>query len=286
MLPLILVIFVFYVVLPIYRVYHFVRPPRLPLPSVNPREYGLNGREVVFESRDGLKLCGWYVPSKNRAAVILVHGYGGNRLAMVNHAKTLAGHGYGVLLYDMRAHGNSEGRLFAAGWDAAEDVLGALAFLRVRARVERLRIGALGVSVGGQVVIRAAAQTDELRAVVADGPDFSTLKDVQPPTTLRSWLLLPVNWLYDRSMTWHTGLSAPAPLVEALRDVAPRAVLLISTGRGSEQRVARKLYDAAGEPKTLWEIPGAHHASAWLTHPEEYAAKIVTFFDQALLAPD
>jgi fermentation-respiration switch protein FrsA (DUF1100 family) len=144
----------------------------------------------------------------------------------------------------------------------------------------------LGVSVGGQVVIRAAAQTDEIQAVVADGPNFSTLKDVQPPTTLRSWLLLPMNWLYDKSMTWHTGLSAPVSLIETLRNVAPQPVLLISTGRGSEQRVARRLYDAAGEPKTLWEIPEAHHAGAWLTRPDEYAARIVTFFNQTLLAPD
>lgn len=285
MLPLILVIFIFYVVFPIYQVYQFVRPPRFSFRSATSVDYGLdNCREVTLTSNDGLRLSGWYIPAKNRAAVILVHGYGGNRLAMASHAKTLAQHGYGVLLYDMRAHGGSEGRLFAAGWDAASDVLGALAFLRGRVEVDHDRIGALGVSVGGQVVIRAAAQADEVRAVVSDGANLSTLKDVLPPTTLKSWIFLPMNWLYDKALTWHTGVPSPSPLTMAVHDVAPRPVLLISTGRGSEQRVARKLYAAAGEPKTLWEIPEAHHAGGWAARPEEYAEKIATFFNEALLS--
>lgn len=285
MLALILVILFFYVVFPIYRVYQFVRPPRFSYSSVSPADYGLeNCRKVTFKSSDGLKLSGWFIPSENRAAVILVHGYGGNRLSMVSHAKTLAQHGYGVLLYDMRAHGGSEGRLFAAGWDAAGDVLGALTFLRGLARVDSKRVGALGVSVGGQVVIRAAAQADELRAVVADGANLSTLQDTLPPTTLKSWIFLPMNWLYDKAVTWHTGVPSPPSLAAALRDVHPRPVLLISTGKGGEQRVARKLYAAADEPKTLWEIPEAHHAGGWLARPEEYAENMVTFFHEALLS--
>jgi fermentation-respiration switch protein FrsA (DUF1100 family) len=61
--------------------------------------------------------------------------------------------------------------------------------------------------------------------------------------------------------------------------------LLIAAGRGGERRVGRKLYAAASETKTLWEIPEAQHAGGWLVRPEEYAAQITSFFEQALLAP-
>jgi fermentation-respiration switch protein FrsA (DUF1100 family) len=286
MLALVFIIFILYVLYPIYQVYHLVRPPRFLLRSVSLEDYGWQGREVQFNTPDGLLLSGWYVPSQNRAAVILVHGYGGNRLAMTSHAKILIEQGYGVLLYDSRAHGHSEGRLFAAGWDAAGDVLGALNFLRIQADVDSGRVGALGVSVGGQTVIRAAGQTDKLQAIVADGPNLSSLKDVNPPTSLRGWLYLPRNWLYDKSLRWHTGLGAPPPLAESLQAIAPRPILLIATGRGRERRVARKLYEAASESNMLWEIPKAQHASGWLAYPKEYAAQITSFFNQALLAPD
>ena len=55
-------------------------------------------RQVSFESADGLELSGWYTPSQNRAAVVIVASARGDRLKSVEHAELLAGHGYGVLL--------------------------------------------------------------------------------------------------------------------------------------------------------------------------------------------
>ena len=44
--------------------------------------------------------AGWYRPSRNGAAVLLVHGGGGDRSGPLRHARMLARHGDGVLLYD------------------------------------------------------------------------------------------------------------------------------------------------------------------------------------------
>jgi len=246
--------------------------------------HGLNCRAVGFSSADGLKLSAWYAPSRNGAAVILVHGYGGNRLAMLSHARVLAHSGYGVLLYDMRAHGNSEGRLFAGGRDAPADVLGAVAYLRRRMEIRPDRIGVLGVSMGGQVALRAAVCTEEIRAVVADGPAPAAVKDVTPPVTLAGWFYLPLQPIYGRALTWYTRVAPPDPLIETVSTIAPRPILLISTGRRQEQRLVRRLYEAADEPKSLWEIPEALHASGWRARPEAYAERIVSFFDETLLA--
>jgi pimeloyl-ACP methyl ester carboxylesterase len=281
---LILFLLVFYGLYPFYQVYQYVRPLRLRAGLEGPVSPGLDLREVRFTSDDGLKLSGWYLPSQNGAAVILVHGYGGNRLAMISHAKALARGGYGALLFDLRAHGESEGRLFAMGWDATADVLGAMAYLKRRMDVRTEKIGALGVSMGGQVVLRAAALTDELRAVVADGPGPATSRDVRPPVSLLGWVYLPLRPIYDKAVTWYTGVPVPPSVVEAMPGIAPRPLLLISTGRRGEQRLVRRFYEAAGEPKDLWEIPEAYHAGGWHARPEEYAAKIVSFFDETLLA--
>ena len=62
-------------------------------------------QEVTFATSDDLRLSGWYVPSKNGAAVIVVHGGGSDRTGSLPHAELLLRHGYGVLLYDARGRG-------------------------------------------------------------------------------------------------------------------------------------------------------------------------------------
>ena len=79
-------------------------------------------RERHAPHADGVRLAAWYVPSRNGAAIVLVHGGGGDRDGLKLHAALLARHGYGVLLYDERGRGASGGRSNAFGWDWAADV--------------------------------------------------------------------------------------------------------------------------------------------------------------------
>ena len=97
-----------------------------------PGERGLTYENIALTTADGLKLRGWYIPSHNRAAVIALHGYGSNRLGAMPYAEMLAGHGYGVLLYDQRASGESEGAVLSWGWRDVGDVASALDFLKSR----------------------------------------------------------------------------------------------------------------------------------------------------------
>ena len=79
--------------------------PRPALGSGTPADVGLTYRSVEFPATDGVMLSGWYVPSRNNAAVALLHGAGSTRSNVLDHAVVLARHGYGVLLYDARGHG-------------------------------------------------------------------------------------------------------------------------------------------------------------------------------------
>jgi pimeloyl-ACP methyl ester carboxylesterase len=72
--------------------------------SVHETTLGRAHEDVSLTTSDGLELFGWYVPSRNRAAVIVFPGRGGNPAA---HARMLARHGYGALLFDNRGHGVS-----------------------------------------------------------------------------------------------------------------------------------------------------------------------------------
>jgi hypothetical protein len=68
--------------------------------------------DVSFETSDGLTLRGWYVPSKNGAAVISFPGRKGPQ----KPARMLARHGYGVLVFDRRGEGESDGEPNIFGW--------------------------------------------------------------------------------------------------------------------------------------------------------------------------
>jgi dienelactone hydrolase len=114
---------------------------------------------------DGLRLRAWYVPSRNGGAVIAFPG----RSQPVPHARMLIRHGYGVLLMDRRGEGASEGDYNAFGWAGEPDLRAAIAFLQRQPDVVPGRIGGLGLSVGGELLLQTAAHTRALRAVVSEG---------------------------------------------------------------------------------------------------------------------
>lgn len=240
--------------------------------------------DAAFTTRDGLTLRGWYIPAQNRAAIILVHGIDANRGQMAGIAEALAAHGYGVLLFDVRAHGASDGDRLVFGADEAEDVLGAVAFLQARPDVDPERIGALGFSLGAGMALLGGARSPALNAIVADGPGFTAEEDFPPPVSWQEWLYVPYDAVFFRALAAQTGVPQPQSLRSAVVAIAPRPVLFICGARSStECHRVRVFHGLAGEPKALWEIPDAGHIQGFALHPEEYTRRITEFFDRALL---
>ena len=138
-----------------------------------------------------MALSGWYVPSRNGAAVVLLHGAGSTRSAVLAHAVVLADHGFGVLLYDARGHGRSQGRAMDFGWYGDLDVAAAVDFVAGRSGVQPGKIAAVGLSMGGEEALGAAACDPRIRAVVAEGAttrvagDKAWLSDVHG---VRGWV--------------------------------------------------------------------------------------------------
>ena len=118
-------------------------------------DLGAPYEDVEFTTSDGLRLKGWYIPSRNGAAVISFPG----RASSQKRAKLLARHGYGVLLFDRRGEGESDGDPNLFGWQGERDVHAAVAFLEGRPDVDPERIGGIGLSVGGEMMIEAAAES-------------------------------------------------------------------------------------------------------------------------------
>lgn len=237
-------------------------------------------RTVTFESSDGLDLAGWYFPSRNGAAVVVVASAGGDRTRTTDHAELLASHGYGVLLYDARGTGDSEGSPNGLGWAWDRDVAGAIAFLQDQPEVDPDRIGGLGLSTGADVLIEVAATDRDLKAVVSDGATGRSLADLPEGSTIE----LPVFWTMYNAVRLLSGTSPGPPLKELVADVAPTPLLLIAAGSIPQERDFNAVYaDAAAEPVELWDLPDVTHTLAITEVADEYEQRVIGHFDRALL---
>jgi uncharacterized protein len=237
-------------------------------------------QDITFEASDGLAVAGWYRPSENGATVLVVHGGSSDRKGSVHHAKLLARHGYGVLLYDARGRGESEGSENNYGWDWAKDIAGALDFLKAREDVDSGRIGAVGLSTGADALIEVVGERTDIAALVTDGAAAGSFADGQ---RLRGTGLASVpSWVMFSTIRLLSG-DSPGP---ALVDQMPRIespTLLISAGTGIE-RDFNVFYDeaAADGPVEHWNLPTAHHTDAIHEYPDEYERRIASLFDRTL----
>jgi len=196
-------------------------PPNLPFTV----------EEVTFPGGDGLRMAGWYVPPQNGATVILLHGYGKTRTAMLWHAEVLVQAGYGVLMYDERASGESEGDHRSYGWEDPADVSGALDYLDGLPRTEPNKIGIAGCSLGGQIALQGAVKYPQIAAVWADGPSGVTTSDMKLPPGWFSLLVTPTNHVVDWLTALKLGIKIPPALIDTIGTIEPRPVMLVAGGR-------------------------------------------------------
>jgi hypothetical protein len=237
-------------------------------------------RDVAFEASDGLDIKGWYRPSENGATVLVVHGGSSDREGSVEHAEMLAEHGYGVLLYDARGRGDSDGSENNYGWDWAKDIAGALAFVKAQDGVDPERIGALGLSTGADVLIEVAAERSDISALVTDGAAAGSFEDGQRlnGTGLES---VPA-WLSFATIRVLTGDPPGTPLEDAIARVRS-PTLLISAGTAIERDFNVHYDEVAGDgPVEHWNLPDANHTDAIYEQRPEYERRVVGFFDEAL----
>ena len=255
-----------------------------------PADPGLAVTPLQLTSSDQVSLACWYMPSHNHAAIILLHGEGGNRQTMLPHVALLAQHRYGVLICDRRAQGASTGTQRSWGWLDSKDVAPMLAYLQQRPDVDPSRIGLFGFSIGAQIGLRAATQYPAIHAIVADGPVPATADDLFPPQSVAEWPRAALdwldNWFVDRYLEHSLHMAAPLSVVQALGQRPAHPLLLITTGQtghGRELRQGAWFYSVAGEPKQAWELPDVGHGEGLAKHSSEYRQHIVSFFDAALL---
>jgi fermentation-respiration switch protein FrsA (DUF1100 family) len=271
------VVFAYWLVVPVAMAILSTHRPRAAVEQVS---LGRPYEQVTLRTSDGLQLVGWYVRSHNGAAVISYP----TRQGKLPQARMLVRHGYGVLLLDARGYDGSQGDPNLFGWDDAKDIDAAVAWLQKQPDVQRGRIGGIGFSVGGEMMLQAAAANTGLRAVVSDGAGFRSVREevLYGP---RGWFTsVPEQAVQSAALAVMSGTAPPPSLKQLVPRIAPRHVFFIYAGHGAGgEEFNPAYYAAAGSPKELWEIPEAGHTGGFNARPHQYEQRVVGFFDRALL---
>ena len=272
------------------RAWGIVHPNRKAIDRT-PADVGMANFETFdFQATDGNKDRGWFVPPTDGpgrgAVIVFVHGLGANRTNMLGNAAILHAAGFGALLIDLRAHGESEGELASFGLDEVNDVRGAVDWLEARGDY---KLGILGQSMGASTTLMSAAAIPELAAVVEES-GFTSMAD-NIASGVRELAHMPPFPFAPLIKFWgeqQSGLDIDAVRpIDAAAKIAPRPLLII---HGSDDRLvpidnAKRMYEAAGEPKELVILEGIGHRNFVEPGGARYATAITDFFTKYLASP-
>ena len=264
---------------------------REPDPPANPVEFGMPVEDVVFASRDGLELGGWWIAAQNtanspvRGTVIMCPGQNGSMDKDLPQAQPLHAAGFNVLMFDFRGHGRSEGNVVTMGAFEQADLFGAMDYLAKTHGIER--VGIFGLSMGAGVALMVAAQDKRVAALVADGAyprldgilaGYLRIQGI-PGTLTRplAWWVLRMGALRTRYQIYRANpadfaarLKAPALLIHGDQDpfVTPDEITTLAGQIPSQHE--------------LWRIPEAGHREAFAQQPAEYNQRVVAWFEAHL----
>jgi pimeloyl-ACP methyl ester carboxylesterase len=239
--------------------------------------------QITVNSKSGdtdTPVHGWLVRGvRGRGLVLLVHSIRSNRVEMLSRARFLNEQGYGALLIDLQAHGETSGARITFGARESEDVQAAVAYLRNN--FPRERLGAIGVSLGAAAIVLAKPPL-RLDAVVLESLHPTIQEAVENRLRLHLGqfgpLLAPL-LLYQISLRLHIPREELNP-INHIGDL--RAPLLLISGtddRHTTVAETERLFEAARPPKELWIVPGGGHFNMHTYAGKEYENRISDFLE-------
>jgi len=251
-------------------------------PWATPASVGLGYEEVEFQSTDRVRLSAWWVPAEGSSrAAVLVPGWGGYKFDehLLRTIPVYHRAGYGVLLLDLRAQGESGGTHRTLGYREGRDVRGALAWLQ-RQGYAWDRVVLHGWSMGGATVLRAAPGTG-VAAIVeeagyADLPLLlmSKIPEFVPLGRLLKPAILLAGWLFPDFDPWDV---VPERDAATLSDEGVPLFIIHSTEDTIVPYEQAKILASAYPEAGVWRLEGYDHVEAY-EHPE-YEQRLRAFLD-------
>ena len=256
--------------------------PRRWRSEATPASVGFAYEAVALRSTDGVRLSAWWVPAEGSSRVaVLVPGWGGSKSDehVLRTTPVYNRAGYGVLTFDPRAQGESDGGRRTLGYREVRDVLGALAWLQKRG-YEPGDVVLHGWSMGGAMVLRAAPGAGVAAVVEEAGyADLPLLLEAKMAEFIRFGAFLKPAILLAGRLFPDFDAWAVRPEREAAelsREGVPLFVIH-STGDELVPYEHAAMLAAAHPEARVWKLGGYGHVEA-CEHPE-YSRRLIEFLE-------
>lgn len=246
----------------------YVYFPKHDVPAVpaDPGQIGLSFENISFQTSDGLKLSGWFIPKEDSRGVLLFsHGNAGNMGHRLESIRIFNRLGLEVFIFDYRGYGESEGKPTEEG--TYRDVEAAWKYLVEERGIEPDKIIVFGRSLGGGVASWLASRHTPGALILES--TFTSLPDI----AASQYWFMPIRLLmrikYDTA--------------ERIGDV--NCPVLIIHSPDDDQipySHGRKLFELASEPKEFLEISGTHN-EGFRASGELYEDGISRFIQQYIV---
>ena len=233
-----------------------------------------------LNSHDGLSLYATAYTQPASNWVVVVHGYTGHGMQMVETAKQFYELGYNVLLPDCRGHGKSEGEYIGMGWHDRMDIIA-----WVRQIIDwdaNSRIVLYGISMGAAAVMMASGETlpDNVICLIEDCGYTSVADEFL--YHLKNSLKKPKFPIFY-TVDWLCRIKAGFRFKEAsaLKQLKKNKLPILFIHGGKDYFVPTemvyKLYDSAECEKELFIVPDAGHGVSYRVSQKPYWEKIKVF---------
>jgi fermentation-respiration switch protein FrsA (DUF1100 family) len=242
-----------------------------------PADIKLAYEDVTLESKDRVSTHAWFLPAAQpKGTILFLHGNAQNISTHIGSVFWLPAQGYQVLLLDYRGYGRSGGVPTLDG--VQRDIDAAMRHLLSRPDVDKTRIVLFGQSLGAALAAFYAGRGPErghFRAVILDS-GFSSYRDIAREKLDLLW--------WTRWLKWPAGFTIDDDYspIRVIADISPTPLLFLAGGRDRivPAHHGKRLFDAAGAPKAMWEFPDADHIGA-LGKPEA-RERLVKYLDGVL----
>jgi len=201
---------------------------------------------------------------------------------MLERARFLSSEGYGVLLFDFQAHGESRGRHITFGYLESLDAASAVDFVRQKKPSDK--VGIIGVSMGGAASLLATPPLD-VQAMVLESvyPTIEEAVTDRLTNRIGSWagIMTPLLTVQLKPRIG-VGVEQLRPIDAARKVYAPKLFIFGTADTHTKLDESLRLVASSAEPKESWAINGAGHVDFNEYAKDEYRIRVLSFFNKYL----